>query len=95
MSDGWEPEFSSRPEFFISYILEMNFKEGLKSSLFSLIKALGWGGGGRTGMVMRNGIICMCLNDLDPLRLEGRRFFSLIRPEITSPKLRLPFFLVK
>lgn len=49
MSDGWEPEFSSRPEFFISYILEMNFKDGLESSLFSLIKALGWGEKGGKG----------------------------------------------
>lgn len=46
MSDCWEPEFSILSEFFILYILEMNFKDGLKSLPFSPIKALGWGKGG-------------------------------------------------
>lgn len=43
---------------------------------------------------MRNGTICMCLNDLDLLRLEGRRFFSLIRPEITSRSCACHFSLL-
>lgn len=75
---GWLPgsRISHPSRVFYFIYTEMDFKDRLHQ-IFALppIKALGWGKG-KHGNV--SGIICMCLNDLDLLGLEGRRFFYLI-----------------